>query len=279
MQFKDILVFLDDGHSNHERIQAARDLAKSHGGRLVGVTFEMDVPKHVAAVLPNSVLDAQRKGAAVAAKALVDNFSVAMEGTGIDHSTHILRGHESAAIRQLGFLARRYDVAVLRQANPDSPQVGMISECAESVLFNSGRPVFFVPYVGAHKIPCKTALIAWDGGRAASRAVHDALPLLERMTEVTVLMVNPSDKFKVDNQKPGAAISDHLARHGIKNRVLNIPAKEVDASIIILNTLADTGADILIMGGYGSSRLTEMMLGGVTREILHDMTVPVFMSH
>ncbi len=279
MQFKDILVFLDDGHSNHERIEAAVELARPNGGRLVGVAFELDVPRRVAAIIPSAVLDIQHKAAATAATALIDDFTATLNGADLDHATHIIRGDESTAIRQLGLLARRYDVAVLRQANPDSPQVGMISDCAESVLFNSGRPVFFMPYVGAHKIPCETAVIAWDGSRAASRAVHDSLPLLERMTDVVVLTVNPSDKFMVDTKKPGAAISEHLARHGINSRVLNIPAKEVDASIIILNTLADTGADMLIMGGYGTSRLAEMMLGGVTKEILHDMTVPVFMSH
>ena len=65
-----------------------------------------------------------------------------------------------------------------------------MNDVAETVLFSSGRPVFFMPYIGAHAIPCQNALIAWDGSAASTRAVHDALPLMESMKEVVVLVVD-----------------------------------------------------------------------------------------
>jgi nucleotide-binding universal stress UspA family protein len=107
--------------------------------------------------------------------------------------------------------------------------------------------------------------------------VHDALPLLTRAKSVTIMEVNPrpGDAPHV----PGADIARHLARHGVKAEASSIAGADIDVGDMILSRLSDLGADLLVMGAYGHSRLREFAFGGATRHLLGHMTVPVLMSH
>ena len=122
-------------------------------------------------------------------------------------------------------------------------------------------------------------MVAWNGGREATRAVADALPLLARAKEVTVLVINPEDAPDTHGDVPGADIALHLARHGVNAVATRIHAGDMEAANIILSRAAETGIDLLVMGAYGHSRLRELVVGGVTRSILASMTMPVLMSH
>jgi nucleotide-binding universal stress UspA family protein len=120
-------------------------------------------------------------------------------------------------------------------------------------------------------------MIAWDAGREAARAVHDALPVLERAKSVVVLVINP--RRGNHGAEPGADIALHLARHGIKVEAQNTEVKDLSVADALLSRLADQGIDLLVMGAYGHSRLRELVVGGVTRQLFQQMTVPVLMSH
>jgi nucleotide-binding universal stress UspA family protein len=122
-------------------------------------------------------------------------------------------------------------------------------------------------------------LVAWDGGREAARAVNDALPILERATAVKALLINPSDASNGHRREPGADIALHLARHGVKVTAARTVARDISVADAILAEISDYGADLLVMGAYGHSRAREFMLGGVTRQMLTTMPVPVLMSH
>jgi nucleotide-binding universal stress UspA family protein len=119
--------------------------------------------------------------------------------------------------------------------------------------------------------------VCWDGSRAATRAVADSMPLLKKAKLVEIVMV-ASKPGKAD-EIPGADLGQHLARHGLKVEVKRITSSEIDVPSTILSYAADSSADMIVMGGYGHSRLREFILGGVTRGILETMTVPVLMSH
>jgi nucleotide-binding universal stress UspA family protein len=117
--------------------------------------------------------------------------------------------------------------------------------------------------------------VCWDGSRPAARAVADAMPLLSRARKVVVVVVAPT---KID-EMPGADVAEHLARHGLDVTVERIAWANLDVNDALLNFAADSGADLVVLGGYRHSRMRELVLGGTTRAMLTSMTVPTLMSH
>jgi len=119
--------------------------------------------------------------------------------------------------------------------------------------------------------------VCWDGSRPAARAIGDAMPLLAKAGKVEIVSI--SDEPGKQDKIEGVDMEHHLARHGLKVEVERIPRGDVDVADALLSHAADSGADIMVMGGYGHSRLRQFLLGGVTRSTLRSMTVPVLMAH
>jgi nucleotide-binding universal stress UspA family protein len=178
--------------------------------------------------------------------------------------------------REILALHGRYaDLLVLSQDDPESDNAGLL----EAVVFDSGRPVLAIPFAGNFKSVGKRVLVGWNASREASRALHDALPLISKAETVTVFLANPKHGLDGHGEEPGADIARHLARHGMKAEVAKAIADDVPDSALLLNHASDMGADLLVMGAYGHSRLREFILGGMTRSLLREMTVPVLLSH
>jgi nucleotide-binding universal stress UspA family protein len=173
-----------------------------------------------------------------------------------------------------GRIARRFDLSVVRQAEPKSSTPAPL--IIEAALFETGRPVLIVPYIQKGGIKLDRVMVCWDGSRGAARAAGDAMPFLERAKAVEVVIV--TERGKTD-EVPGADIAQHLARHGVTVEVKQIVAPDAKVANVLLSHAADSSADFLVMGGFGHSRLREFVLGGVTRSILDTMTVPTLMSH
>jgi nucleotide-binding universal stress UspA family protein len=169
-------------------------------------------------------------------------------------------------------LARYFDATVLQQPDPAGTET---ADLIEAVLFGSGRPVLIVP---CRQVPFQvtTVVIAWDEGRPAARAVADALPLLYLAERVEVVTVGD---LRGDPSRDSRPLVRHLARHGIEARMTNLVSNHGSVASILLSHAAEVHADLLVMGGYGHSRLREIVLGGTTRRILQTMTVPVLMAH
>jgi len=173
--------------------------------------------------------------------------------------------------------ARASDIIVVSQSDPGWELSGMF-DFPERLVMESGRPVLVVPYAGAYGEVGKRVTIAWSGKRESARAVFDALPLLKTAEAVTLLCVS-SGGDGGQGELPGTEIAAALARHGIKLTVQKSIAEDIGVADDVLSRLADSGADLLVMGAYGYSRLREMVFGGVTHHILKHMTVPTLMSH
>ena len=176
---------------------------------------------------------------------------------------------------QFARIARRFDLAIVGQAEPEANAVEEL--IAESTLFQSGRPMIVVPYIQKASLKLDRVMVCWDGGRQAARAIADAMPILEKAGKVEIVIV-ANERGKEDEIE-GADMGQHLARHGLNVEVKRIGGGNIDVADALLSHVADSGTDFIVMGGYGHSRLREFVLGGVTHSILRSMTVPVLLSH
>jgi nucleotide-binding universal stress UspA family protein len=143
----------------------------------------------------------------------------------------------------------------------------------DQLAIDCGRPVLVVPYAGRYPELGRNVMIAWKSGREAARAVFDALPILMEAQAVQILEVSEGGLAR------DTEIAAALGRHGIKPVVKSLAAVDIGIGDEILSRLADAGADLLVMGAYGHSRLSEFVFGGATRHILAHMTTPTLFSH
>jgi len=244
---------------------------------LTGVAFIYDpvVPISGAGYIPAEVIETQREDNETAAEAAIKSFTAAADQAGISAEPLTTSASLAGAGDRFARMARRFDLAIVGQAQPEISSMEQI--IGETTLFESGRPMIMVPYI--QKAPFKTdnVMICWDGSRTAARAVADAIPVIRDSGRVEIVIVT-NERGKEDEIE-GADIGQHLARHGLKVDVHRISGGNIDVADALLSHAADSGADLMVMGGYGHSRLREFVLGGVTRSIFESMTVPVLMSH
>jgi len=226
--------------------------------------------------VPPDVIDSQRAENERVAKAAISRFENAARLASVLVETRLVEATLAGAATRFAHIARRFDLSVVAQAQPNATD-GLDALIVEQALFDSGRPVLVVPYIQTAPFKADRVMLCWDGSRPAARAAGDAMPILARAKTVEVFIVE-SGKLK-SHEIPGADIADHLARHGLKVNVTRTVSGDVDVANVILSHAADSGADLIVMGGYGHSRLREFVLGGATRGLLASMTVPTLMSH
>lgn len=274
---KDVLVGLTP--------QAARDTALEYGvsvaelfeAHAAGVAFALEpvIPGSVIGVAPLDFVEAQANENEKRANEARERFNRAAARAGISFDSCTVRTSAAGAADRFGRMARRFDLSVVMQPDPDRDDAGgdMVVEAA---VFQSGRPVIMVPYVQKGGMTLERVMVCWDGGRTAARAIGDAIPLLERAKSLEIVMVRDSERNS--DTLPGADMGQHLARHGIQVELKTIVAAN-SVHETLLSFAADMSADFIVMGAYGHSRLREFILGGVTRGMLAAMTVPCLMSH
>jgi nucleotide-binding universal stress UspA family protein len=274
---KDIVASLSVGGSRHVAADYAISLADAFGAHLAGVAFayEAVIPGTVMGGMSAEVIDATRAESTKAAKAAAEHLDRSARRAGISFESRVFDATLVAASDLFGRLARRFDLSVVGQAEPD--KLAGEDLIIEAALFQSGRPLIVVPYIQKDAFNPDRVMVCWDGGRTAARAIGDAVPILARARAVDVVIV-ATDPGKKD-EIPGADMGQHLARHGVSVEVKRVVAGDTDVPNVLLSHAADSGADLMVMGGYGHSRLREFILGGTTRAILQAMTVPVLMSH
>lgn len=279
--WKDILVHVDGGRQSDVRVEAAAALAAAQDAHLTGLFVHPlpHMPPHVMSQIPEGLLDEMAAARAAAAAKVGQGFTAAATRAGIASEWRTGTGDPTDVV---ALHARYADLIVVGQTDPDGDTSATMAEMPERLLMEAGRPVLAIPYAGRFPAIGKRVLIAWNASPQSSRAVHDALPLLTRAEKVTVLAVNPTHSrtgVGGHGETPGADIAHHLARHGVKTEAAHIVSDDIGIGDMLLSRAADLGADLIVMGGYGRSRLAEIVLGGATRHIFRHMTAPVLMSH
>ena len=274
MALRDILLHMSDDDLAQSRLDVARKLAQMHEAHLTAlyVVRTVEIPTYVRAYIDEEILQAgqnrQLELAKDAEKAFLDQTS----RNGISAEWRVAIGED----RELMNLHGRYaDLAVVSQRHFATDVSSNSDNLAEELVQSSACPVLTVPYVGKWPQPGRRVLIGWNGRREAVRAVHDAMPFLEKAEEAIVYTVNPDDGDHIS----GADLCTHLARHGVNALAKSTVSKDVDAGDLFLSAAFDMDIDLVVMGAYGHSRLREQVMGGATRSVLDHMTVPVLMSH
>ncbi|SDY56585.1 Nucleotide-binding universal stress protein, UspA family [Collimonas sp. OK242] len=282
MEYKTILVHVDEARRAHEQIRIAATLAQKYDAHLIGaavtgVTPQFFMPGAIGEsnlALLGPALSELREHAA----SLLTEFEATVWKMDVKSFEKRLIDDDAGA--GLSLQARYSDLVVIGQINPADFSIVMRADFPEYVLMNAGRPLLIIPYAGKFTHVGKRVLVAWDASMEATRAVTASIPLLQQADLVQVLVFDTGEPLSAHGQQPGADIALYLARHGVKVEVSKQKmAGDIDVGNALLSRATDFGADLIVMGGYGHTRFREVILGGVTRTVLASMTVPVFMSH
>jgi len=274
---KDVVVNLTGGHPQDFAADFAVSLGAAFSAHVAGIgcIYEPVLPGDMLGGIPTDLIEVQREENSKAAKAAVSRFEAAAQTAGVSAETRIVDASVAGAADLFGRIARRFDIAVVGQARREQGASEVL--LIEGTLFGSGRPVIIVPYIQKEGLKLDRVLLCWDGSRPAARAIADSLPFLASAKSVEiVVVVGERDK---SGEITGKNMRRHLSRHGIETEIKHITASGGVAQSAILAHAADSGANFIVMGGYGHSRLREFILGGVTRGVLKSMPVPVLMSH
>jgi nucleotide-binding universal stress UspA family protein len=245
---KDILVNLNVGAEANWASDYAISVAAALNAHLTGIVFLYGpiMPVSRAGYVPPELEVIERRNEA-AVEGARESFTAASTRAGVKAQPLTLSASLVSARDQFGQIARRFDLTVVGQAEPETNAVE--ENIIEAALFDSGGPLIVVPYIQKE--------------RRAGRI------------EVVIVSNEPGKHDQIERADIGA----HLTRHGLNVAVKRMPFGDVDVAAMLLSHAADEGADFIVMGGYGHSRLREFVLGGVTRSMLRTMTVPVLMSH
>lgn len=276
MAYTTIQVHADLSLHAPSRIAFAAALAQAHGARLVGVAmtgisrFTSPSASELARTAIGGYVDVLY---AHAQQALAQFEAVARaHGAGNSETRLVADDHENGLIQQSRFC----DLLVLSQADPAHATPEVVGDLPERVMLAASRPVLVVPHMGNTAGADGPALVAWDGSREATHAVTGAVPLLQRASRVVVAHFDAPESAPRDAQ--AQELLAWLAGHGITAGLEERPAcRDVGSALLAL--AAEQQAALVVMGGYGHPRFRELLLGGVTRHVLKQATVPVLVSH
>lgn len=271
MAIRDVLLLLEPRPRGSGSAEFAISLARQTQAHLTAVTVVLDLAPPTSFLGGSSIASGE---VGRRAREEAESFYRAeVASAGLATNLVIIQAVAGDARARFARVARCHDLVVMRQPARDAPTDHEL--LAEAALFGSGRAVFLVPasHSGAAKL--RKALIAWDGGPTAARALAESLPLLRRAEEVEVVAVNDGA-----DTSP-ASLADmvrHLALHGVKAHPRGLRGGR-DVGAVLLAYAAELGVDYLVMGAYGHSRMREFILGGATRAVLRGMATPTLMAH
>jgi len=254
-------------------------LARRNDALITGLFVVPDyvVPSYVEAQISVDLITDVTEKAIARAQETLSGYQQLAADAGVNMDAHVVEGQVIPILREHTKYA---DLLMLGQDQPDDPDNASYG-LADALLFEGACPCMMVPHSGKLAVPGKRVLLTWNASRESARALREALPILARAETVVVLSSEPNDS-DVDIAR-GHPHADELARflqsHGIESISSGIADMDISTSDAILGQAAEMNADLIVMGAYGHARLREIILGGVTRDLLKQSPVPLLMAH
>ncbi|HEX2941312.1 MAG TPA: universal stress protein, partial [Rhodopila sp.] len=287
MALKNLLVHLDLAEGCERRLQAATDMASRHAARLTGLfvkdqsvaqinrakAAELGLsPARELAMIDRMFDDLAESGA----EKTRERFEKAAAAAGVHAEWRCEAGRADEIVPRH---ARYADLCIIGQWKPEMEELPYLPKLVEQALFLSGRPVLIVPSAAGPTQLGRHVLVGWNASRGSARAVNDAMALLVAADHVTVVVVDPQQGDDAHGEDPGTDIGHYLALHGAKVTTTSIASHARGIGQTIVEHAAKIGADMVVTGCYGHSRWREFILGGTTRTLLRQSSIPVMMSY
>jgi len=188
------------------------------------------------------------------------------------HIDHLVE-HWPASLGESTWRGRTSDLCVLGLTRDNADQRLDI----EGWLFGVGRPCLFYPDDAQSEFSLDSVVVGWDFSKSAARAIGDAVPLLKRAKQVRIATVRGEKDLPFEDVK--SPLIDFLATHGVTSVGDDIDLGGRSIGQAILAHASNAGANLVVMGAFGHSRMKEFLLGGATKEVLDRSTLPLFRSH
>ena len=280
MSYRSILVHLDESPRCAVRTEIAASLALAHHAHLRGLapTGLVNLPARVSPLASGSpnYLELAQASLNERANALVREFERRVRAIGVESFDG--RIDEDDTVPSLVQHAGVHDLVMLGQTDRSAPSATLDIAAAEQVLMHGGTATLIVPAVGRYERIGQNVMVAWNATRESARALHDAMPLLQRARLVHLTCLERESDLRHVTRLQINDARDWLVRHGVELHIHQEPVRG-DVGEALLLRAENLGADLVVMGGYGHSRMAEFLLGGVTRRLLAQMTMPILLSH
>lgn len=273
MAIKNILFHAFEGAAGESVRDVAFELAQEQDAKVsaLSVIDNTPIPAYVVPYVPVNLSDTYIEEARKIASGVEEQTKSKAESEGVRLDWN---NEEGDLCGRMNVHAHYSDLCIVGQGAGSEIPVGPANMLPDEMILGSGRPILVIPHSYTLNGLGKKILVAWNGSAQSTRAVHDALPLLASADEVRILSVGGPE-----THLPGAEIGAHLAQHGVNAEAAHAVEKDLSTAETIVEDASNWGADLIVSGAWGHSRIRETVLGGVTRHLLRHMSVPVLMSH
>ncbi len=281
MPFKSIAVFIGTSPSAEARVLFAARLACRHGAHLIGLYA-------VPSLMSGSAAESFVLGHTAVREVIAQHRAREDEAIGLaKRSLSAICGRQDISFEFRPLVQAEFgDDLVLNSLHADLVVAGGGSGngglpngwSAETLLLATGVPCILLPESWNGSAAAEHVVVAWNASRQARRAIADALPLLVTAKSVTVLLVD-AKKNSRHGEEPGADIAHYLSRHGVKVAVEQAASNGAPVAGVILDRARQHAADLVVIGAYSHARAAQMVVGGVTRSLLREATLPLLIAH
>ncbi|WP_404381940.1 universal stress protein [Caenispirillum salinarum] len=277
MPYKTVLVHIDSTPRCATRVDLALSIAKQHGGRVHACMAQLDPAK--------SMIDPVHRASdrlKQEFERVKEDVTARAEAAGVEVRFSMSPLVTSAnVIHYLVRAARHADLVVVGQYDRETDKGVVPEDMTEQAILNAGRPVLVVPYAGNFPKLTDHVMVAWNAGREAARALSDGMPLLTASRKASVLVIR-GPNAEGEAAGPGYdkdEVAHFLAGHGVTSDLRTATAEQIGIVDMLLSRAADESVTLLLMGAHGHYGFPHILRGGVTRDMLRQMTVPVLFSH